>query len=279
MNLRPTLNWSGPQSPDDRLARRSAPPLRPSSSQWRAAVEWASAWWRRDGQPAGATAVSGLDLSQRTPRLARAEAALFVTDRPLSARKLAQHAALVDSDDAIQAVAELNAAYDSERSPFRIEHVATGYQMLTRPEFAPWLETVPARQTQLKLSPAAMETLAIVAYRQPLTRADVEAVRGVQSGEMLKVLMERELVKIVGEHDSLGRPYLYGTTRQFLELYGLHSLGELPNAEELAPPEPPAADEELDVDEELDEESDEMLDVDDEAADDDEIDEPDAAAA
>jgi segregation and condensation protein B len=85
----------------------------------------------------------------------------------------------------------------------------------------------------LKLSPPALETLTIVAYRQPLTRADIEALRGVQSAEILKHLMERGLIRIVGEDNSLGRPYLYGTTRQFLEHYGLRSLDELPNADQL----------------------------------------------
>jgi segregation and condensation protein B len=141
----------------------------------------------------------------------------------------------VDAADVGTAVTELNAAYDADSSPFRVELLASGYQLLTRPQYAPWLEKIHERQARLRLSSAAMETLAIVAYRQPLTRADVEAVRGVQSGEMLKLLMERELVKIVGEHDSLGRPYLYGTTRQFLELFGLHSLTELPYSEGLAP--------------------------------------------
>ena len=111
--------------------------------------------------------------------------------------------------------------------------------MLTLPIFAPWLDRLHHRQTHLKLSASMMETLAIIAYRQPVTRADLEAVRGVQCAELLKQLMERGLVKIVGEHESLGRPYLYGTTRQFLELYGLTSLDELPLADSLRrPPEP-----------------------------------------
>lgn len=201
----------------------------------RAGGEWLALWRRRRTAAAPVDAPAILSTLRRTPRLARAEAALFVTDRPLPARRLAQHAALVDAADAIRAVDELNAAYDADGSPFRIEHVATGYQLLTRSQYAHWLEKVHERHARLKLSPPAMETLAIVAYRQPLTRADVEAVRGVQSGEMLKLLMERDLVRIVGEHDSLGRPYLYGTTRQFLELFGLHDLSELPNAVGLAP--------------------------------------------
>lgn len=200
--------------------------------------EWRRAWQRRRPATVVARAQSTTAPTQRTPRMARVEAALFVSGRPMPARRLAQYAALVDVADVVRTVDELNAAYDADGSAFRIEHVATGYQLLTRPQYAPWLEKVHERRARLRLSPPALETLAIVAYRQPLTRADVESVRGVQSGEMLKLLMERELVKIVGEHDSLGRPYLYGTTRQFLELFGMHSLAELPHAEGLAPPAP-----------------------------------------
>lgn len=221
------------------------PRMNRSTSAWPPTVarNASSAGWRWRWQCRGpaarpveqATAVSGL---RRTPRLARVEAALFVSDRPLPARRLAQHAALVDAANVATAVEELNAAYDADGSAFRIEQLATGYQLLTRSQYAPWLEKVHERRARLRLSPPALETLAIVAYRQPLTRADVESVRGVQSGEMLKLLMERELVKIVGEHDSLGRPYLYGTTRQFLELFGLPGLTELPEAEGLARPAP-----------------------------------------
>lgn len=212
--------------------------------------EWRRAWQRRRPVVTASRPLASTTPTHRTPPLARVEAALFVSGRPLPARRLAQHAALVDAAEVDRAVEALNAAYDSDGSAFRIERVATGFQLLTRPQYAPWLEKVHERRARLRLSPPALETLAIVAYRQPLTRADVEAVRGVQSGEMLKLLMERELVKIVGEHDSLGRPYLYGTTRQFLELFGMHSVAELPQAEGLAPPAPveePEADAPTDV--------------------------------
>lgn len=189
------------------------------------------AWHRR--RAAADTRTETVEDGLLSPRLARLEAALFVADRPLPARKLAQVATLVDGADVKAAVEELNRGYAERDAAFRIELLATGYQLLTRPEFAPWLERIHERHARLKLSPPAMETLAIVAYRQPLTRADVEAVRGVQSGEMLKQLMERGLVKIVGEHDSLGRPFLYGTTRQFLELFGLSNVEDLPDAAEL----------------------------------------------
>lgn len=165
--------------------------------------------------------------------MARIEAALLVAEHALSSRKLLQYAKLADLAEVRTLVEQLNLAYDRSRTAFRIEQVATGYQMLTRPKFAPWLDKLHQRQARLKLSAPMLETLSIVAYRQPITRADVEAVRGVQTSEMLKQLMERGLIRIVGEHDSLGRPYLYGTTRLFLESFGLQSLEGMPLADKL----------------------------------------------
>lgn len=170
---------------------------------------------------------------RRTVKMARLEAALFVSDTPLSARKLVQHATLADVAEANQLIDRLNAAYDATGSTFRIERVASGFQMLTRPVFANWLSKIHQRQVELKLSPPALETLTIVAYRQPITRADIEVLRGVQTSEVLKQLMERGLVKIGGEDDSLGRPYLYETTRKFLEMFGLKNLNDMPMAETL----------------------------------------------
>lgn len=165
--------------------------------------------------------------------MARLEAVLFVTDEAVPLKRLLQLATLADFAEALELINRLNTAYDASGSSFRIERVATGYRLLTRREFVLWLDKLHQRQATLKLTPPMLETLAIVAYRQPLTRADLEAVRGVQSAEMLKQLMERELVRIAGEDDSLGRPFLYETTRKFLELYGLQSLNELPLAERL----------------------------------------------
>ncbi len=174
-----------------------------------------------------------VDHRQRTPKMARVEAVLFVTDEPVPLKRLVQLATLADVAEAKELIDRLNAAYDASDSSFRIERVATGYRLLTRREFVLWLDKLHQRQAALKLTPPMLETLAIVAYRQPLTRADLEAVRGVQSAEMLKQLMERELVRIAGEDDSLGRPFLYETTRKFLELYGLQTLEDLPLAERL----------------------------------------------
>jgi segregation and condensation protein B len=194
-----------------------------------AEADWRRCWWRR--APAAATVTeAAADINTRSPKLARLEAALLVAGQPLSPRKLAQFAALADLREVKDLVDQLNACFERSQSTFRVEKLASGYQLLTLPRFAHWLDRLHHRQEHLKLSPPMMETLAVVAYRQPVTRADVEAVRGVQSAEILKQLMERGVVKIVGEDDSLGRPYLYGTTRQFLELYGLTSLNDLPMA-------------------------------------------------
>lgn len=169
----------------------------------------------------------------RTQKMARVETALLVAGGPLTTRKLVQFATLADTREAQTLVERLNLAYDLASSPFRIERVATGYQLLTRPEYAHWLGRLHQRQAELKLTPAALETITILAYRQPMTRADLEAIRGVQCTDLLKMLMERGLVRIAGEDNSLGRPFLYETTRKFLETYGLRSLDDLPHAEAL----------------------------------------------
>lgn len=196
------------------------------------ATEFQRAWRRRAAmahhEPTRADA-PGL----RTARLARLEAALFVADGPLTTRRLAQVATLADAAEARALIEELNAAYDADGSPFGIERVASGYQLLTRPVYARWLDRLHHRPARMKLSPPALETLTIIAYRQPITRADVETIRGVQSAEIIKQLMERGLVRIAGEDDSLGRPYLYETTRTFLEQFGLRALDNLPMAAEL----------------------------------------------
>lgn len=168
--------------------------------------------------------------------MARVEAVLLVAEGPLTTRKLATLATLADPAEATVIIGQLNAAYQRSGTAFQIERVATGYQLLTRPQFAFWLGRLHQREIELKLTPPAMETLTIIAYRQPITRADLEVIRGVQCAEMLKMLMERGLVRIGGEDDSLGRPYLYETTRKFLETFGLRSLDELPMGDQLRKP-------------------------------------------
>jgi segregation and condensation protein B len=162
---------------------------------------------------------------------------LFLVREPLGSRKLAQLAGLADGTEARTLVRKLNRMYDAEDCAFRVMEVAGGFQLMTRPKFAPWLRRGQAWQAEVRLSAPAMETLAVVAYRQPVLRVEIEAIRGVQCGEILRQLMERDLVRIVGRSEELGRPLLYGTTRRFLQIFGLRQLEELPRSE-LARPGP-----------------------------------------
>ncbi|HUT60838.1 MAG TPA: SMC-Scp complex subunit ScpB [Phycisphaerae bacterium] len=167
--------------------------------------------------------------------LATVEALLFAGDGPLQAGKIAQVAQL-PSRTVREAVRALNARYDQIGSAFRIEEIADGYQMLTLGQYHDVLARLFQARSETRLSQAAMETLAIVAYRQPILRADVEAIRGVACGEVIRGLMDKQLVRIVGRAQVLGRPLLYGTTKRFLELFGLKSLSDLPKAEEFRKP-------------------------------------------
>ncbi|QDT91377.1 SMC-Scp complex subunit ScpB [Gimesia algae] len=171
--------------------------------------------------------------TRRTLKMAKVEAVLFVAESALSTRKIAQLATLANAREAKELIDQLNAALEETHSAFHIKRVATGYQMMTQPQFSFWLNKLHQRQAALKLSAPAMETLAIVVYRQPVTRADIESIRGVQSAEMLKQLMDRGLVRIGGKDDSLGRPFLYESTRKFLEIFGLKNLDDLPMGESL----------------------------------------------
>jgi segregation and condensation protein B len=133
----------------------------------------------------------------------------------------------------VELVALLNEEYEATGRAFRIESISTGYQMLTLPAFGPLVGRLRGERQQSKLSQAALETLAIIAYRQPILRADLESIRGVACGEVLKSLMDRRLVRIVGRAEEVGRPMLYGTTREFLRVFGLATTNELPQAKEL----------------------------------------------
>jgi len=164
--------------------------------------------------------------------IATVEAILFASDSPLTVSKISSVAELAPGVIR-NTIASLNDRYEKAGSAFRIESIANGYQMLTLPEYHDVLGRVLRARSQSRLSQAAMETLAIVAYRQPVIRADIEAIRGVACGDLLRGLMEKGLIKIVGRAQVLGRPMLYGTTRRFLEVFGLGTLDDLPRVEEL----------------------------------------------
>lgn len=180
----------------------------------------------------GERAVTGpADPHARDPRLARVEAALFLADEPLTARKIATAAGLADTAEARRQLNRLRELYDADATAFQLEEIAGGYQLLTRPAYKPWLQRAHRTDGEVRLTPAALETLAVIAYRQPIPRAEVEAIRGVACAEILTHLIEKGLIKIVGRHESLGRPVLYGTTKRFLQAFGLGSLRDLPDSE------------------------------------------------
>jgi segregation and condensation protein B len=177
------------------------------------------------GRPAES---AGDDLDQK---MARIEAILFLAREPLSSRKLSQHANLADGTEARTLVRRLNERLDRTGRAFRVYEVAGGFQLTTRRKFAKWLRRLDYIRADERLSAPSLETLAVVAYRQPVTRAEIESIRGVGCGEILNQLMSRELVRVGGRSSDLGRPYLYNTTKRFLQLFGLKSLEDLPRAE------------------------------------------------
>jgi segregation and condensation protein B len=171
----------------------------------------------------------------REPALALLEAVLWVADEPLPMRKLIYVTGLRDGPTVRRLLKKLQEYYDLSESAFKLEEIAGGFQLMTRPEYHRWLTSLKRGQQELRLTSASRETLAIIAYRQPIMRADIEAIRGVHCGETLRLLMEKGVVKIAGRDHSLGRPVLYGTTKKFLQLFGLRSLKDLPNAQQLRP--------------------------------------------
>lgn len=165
------------------------------------------------------------------------EAVLMSVDRPTPGAKLAEALGAVlqpapDEEAIADLVEKLNAEYDQSGRAFRVEQVAGGYRVMTRPEYATAVAAMHRLKSSARLSRAALETLAIIAYRQPVTRASLEAIRGVSCGEILRALLERKLIMIKGRAEELGRPMLYGTTKHFLDVFGLASLKDLPKPEE-----------------------------------------------
>lgn len=161
------------------------------------------------------------------------EALLFASDAPLTAADMTRADESLDEDQVEAAIQELRADYDRDSRAFQIYDIAGGYQILTRPEYAPYLERFATVPQSGRLSPAALEALAIIAYRQPIGRAEIEEIRGVASSGVLRTLQDRALIDVVGRGEGLGRPLLYGTTSRFLEHFGFRSLADLPRPDEL----------------------------------------------
>jgi segregation and condensation protein B len=216
------------------LRRISALRWLPLNSRTKSAPKWAElayrhpvwAWSERKAKIQRAAA-------QQLGRRSRLEAVLFLSREPLTPRKLAQLANLTDGTEARTLLGSLRMRYDDRGCAFQVVQVAGGYQLLSRPEFATWLRARAGQAPSIRLSPPALETLAVVAYRQPVLRAEVEAIRGVACGEILRQLMDRDLLRIVGRSEELGRPLWYGTTKRFLQEFGLCNLDQLPWAQQL----------------------------------------------
>ena len=172
----------------------------------------------------------------RSEELARLEAALFLAREPLSTRRLAALARLPDGTRARTLLKELRQLQDAAGSAIRVEQLAGGFQLLSRAAFGPWIRRLQEHPTAARISAAALATLAIVAYRQPVTRSEIESIRGVGSEEMLRQLLERDLVAIGGRAEELGRPNVYITTRRFLAVFGLARIDDLPAIETFAGP-------------------------------------------
>jgi segregation and condensation protein B len=219
----------------------------PAQQLHSACLRYGSAWTRREW-PAGWTECAGSGViavaepkaatqhepSEAESDLARLEAILFLAREPLNTRKLSRYANLADGTRARTLIRQLNERYDACGRAVRVQQVAGGYQLLTRPKLAPWLRRLAHVPAETRLSAPALETLAVIAYRQPVPRADIEAIRGVNCGEILRQLMDRDLVRIGSRSEELGRPYLYATTKRFLEVFGLNQIDELPRAEQFS---------------------------------------------
>ncbi len=164
--------------------------------------------------------------------LARVEAVLFASREPVASRKLARLVGLEDGTRARALVRKLNERYRRVGAAFCAVEVAGGFQLRTLPEFSPWLFRLLGSPLETRLTNSAMETLAIVAYEQPIMRAGVERIRGVHCGDVLRQLLEQGLIKIVGRSEELGRPFLYGTTKRFLQTFGFMKIEDLPRRAE-----------------------------------------------
>ncbi len=170
------------------------------------------------------------------------EALVFASDEPLSLKDImtifgtledAERPRRLNEDTILEHIQKLNEEYEQTGRPFRIVKIAGGYQFATQPQFSVWLGKMLREKSKRKLSVSALESLAVIAYKQPVTKPEVEAIRGVNADYVLRTLLERNLVTIVGRAASPGRPLLYGTTKEFLKHFGINDLSELPKPREI----------------------------------------------
>jgi len=166
------------------------------------------------------------------------EVLFFISDKPVTLEKLKEifsEEKDVTEDKIKEAISKISEEYSTR--PVELREIAGGYQFATRPQYSIWVKKLFKEKTTLRLTSSAIETLSIIAYKQPITRAEIEEIRGVEVISVLETLLERKLIKIVGRKETVGRPLLYGTTEEFLRYFGLKSLSELPPLDELVPAE------------------------------------------
>ena len=170
-----------------------------------------------------------MDLSEAKSII---EAVLFAADKPVSVDQLTILVE-IDYNTVERLILELQREYDTEERSFQISEIANGFQMSTRNEYALWIKKFYTTEVSSRLSMSSLEALAIVAYKQPVTRAEIEEIRGVSSDSVIHTLLERNLISIIGRKDAPGRPLMYGTTTEFLIHFGLRDLSELPSIDEI----------------------------------------------
>lgn len=169
------------------------------------------------------------------------EALLFVTEQPIPLKTLeGMFDPPVPQEQLLEMLNGIALEYEQRGSALEVREIAGGWQLSTRPEFAPWIRLLFKDRLTYRLSSSAMETLSIIAYKQPITRSEVEEIRGVEVTAVLDTLIERKLVRIAGRKETVGRPLLYGTTPDFLRSFNLKRLEDLPSIESLLPPAAPA---------------------------------------
>lgn len=176
---------------------------------------------------------------------------LFITDRPLKPSRIAEVVETVNAKRVLEIIDELAKEYENTGRSIRILEIGGGYQMCTKPEYGRWVRKLYNEKMTTRLSNAALETLAIIAYKQPVTRAEMEMIRGVDVAAPLEKLLERGLVRVLGKRDTIGRPMVYGTTDEFLRLFGLNKLSELPDLQIFAAKQLQEKQEDLPFDEKL----------------------------
>ena len=161
------------------------------------------------------------------------EALIFASDVPISAKKIADFEEELDSRQIKKIIEELNSDYQKSKRAFFIANIAGGFQLNTRKDFTPWLKKLFKGRLRTRLSQASLESLAIITFKQPISRVEVDAIRGVNSGGVIKNLLERNLVCIAGRSDGQGKPLLYGTTKEFLRYFGINDITDLPKPKEI----------------------------------------------